>query len=234
MDTKTYTCTDCGGQFAAEPVINPFTGKELLALALCESCLKKRDDAESDAKKATRQKATQDAWEAICPPLYRQTDPKDTGLSRCVREALIAWKPTDSRGLGIIGRTGTGKTRLTFLKLQELHFEGVPIMATTAKRMERHIFDCYSDEKFVKQDARSIVDRARAIAVLFIDDVGKEKFTERVSGEFYDLIESRTANLLPTLWTANAAANDLVSRMGGEYGEPTVRRLIEFSTIIEA
>lgn len=231
---KTYTCADCRHDFDAEEIINPFTGKELLSLSLCDPCLSARRDKESTAAMDSRMKGLRDKWDEICPAAYQQTRIDDFSLSVAARNGLCDWDYKTGLGIGIIGKSGIGKTRLAFLKLHELHFAGVNVMALSAKRMERHIFDSFSDDKATRFDARSTVERARNCRILFLDDVGKEKATERVSGEFYDMIENRTSRLLPIIWTANANADELASRMGEEYGVPTIRRLIEFSTIITA
>ena len=84
------------------------------------------------------------------------------------------------------------------------------------------------------EDADEFLDKARNKEILFLDDVGKEKFTERVASQFYDLIEHRTANMLTTVWTTNMSPSELKERLGDDKGGPTIRRLKEFSKIIEA
>ena len=81
-------------------------------------------------------------------------------------------------------------------------------------------------------DARDMIGRAHRAEILFIDDIGKEKYTERVESEFYDLIETRTAHMRPIIWTANANGVGLAAMMSPDRGEPILRRLREFTEII--
>jgi DNA replication protein DnaC len=77
-----------------------------------------------------------------------------------------------------------------------------------------------------------MIRRAHRAEILFIDDIGKEKYTERVESEFYDLIETRTAHLRPILWTANTSGAGLEAMMSPDRGAPILRRLREFTEII--
>ena len=80
--------------------------------------------------------------------------------------------------------------------------------------------------------AKQTLYRARRRKILFLDDLGKAKFTERVEMEFYDLIEFRAANKLPILFTANMSGKQLTEALGEDRGEPIMRRLREFCDII--
>ena len=46
---------------------------------------------------------------------------------------------------------------------------------------------------------------------LFLDDIGKGKLTDAVQAHLHDVLEERTANLLPTLWTSNAGGAELAA-----------------------
>jgi NitT/TauT family transport system ATP-binding protein len=77
---------------------------------------------------------------------------------------------------------------------------------------------------------------ARALAaepkVLLLDDLGKQKMTERAELELFDLLEHRSSHELPIIWTANAAKGDLRKMLSSDRGEPILRRLSEFTKII--
>ena len=166
-------------------------------------------------------------WSKICPPLYRKTDIARLKIRREIVEEIMAWEP-NPRGIGLSGESGTGKTRLMFLLLRRLNSERRRILATSGKRFE---FWCH--RMFDKEDdAQKQIDAARGVAILFIDDVGKEKYTERVESEFYDLVEHRIANLMPILWTTNATGEQLERMLGPDRGAPIIRRLREFTEII--
>jgi hypothetical protein len=64
-----------------------------------------------------------------------------------------------------------------------------------------------------------------------MDDLGKPPATDRADAELEELVEVRTSQLLPILWSANGSSAWLIKRMGPDRGEPLVRRLSEFSEI---
>ena len=69
--------------------------------------------------------------------------------------------------------------------------------------------------------AKNYVDDLAEVEVLFVDDLGKWKLTDRVESELWHIIEHRSQRLLPILVTMNA---------GSERFRPTVelpRALIE-------
>jgi hypothetical protein len=56
--------------------------------------------------------------------------------------------------------------------------------------------------------------------------------TERSELELFDLLEHRSSHELPIIWTANAAKGDLRKMLSSDRGEPILRRLSEFTNII--
>jgi hypothetical protein len=224
METVTRICQDCRADFEAEILVS--NGKRVGPIR-CEACNAvftslARQEAEKEEKTRLVGK-----WEALCPALYRDTDLEKLGVASGIKETVLTWEP-NPKGIGLSGESGAGKTRLMFLLLHRLHFSGVRCRAITAKRFENWCHRMFDKD----DDARINIKSAHHIPVLFIDDIGKEKYTERVESEFYDLIEHRTSHLLPILWTANATGSQLERMMGEDRGVPIVRRLREFSTVI--
>ena len=196
---------------------------------VCPTCNEKREQdakkAESDAKTA----AITEAWQKICPPLYDDTDP--SRISRKLVDAVNGWQP-GNKALGFTGEAGCGKTRSMFLLLKRLHFSGTRVQAISAVRLAKMSAEQFSDQKKRKDEALNFLEAALNVPVLFIDDFGKQKFTERAELEIFDILEHRTSNLLPTHWTANASGGDLAAMLSKDRGDPILRRLEEFSEII--
>jgi DNA replication protein DnaC len=67
---------------------------------------------------------------------------------------------------------------------------------------------------------------------LILDDFGKNKFSERVEAEIFDLVEYRTSHELPLFITTNETPDTLKARMSADRGEPLLRRLFEFCDVI--
>lgn len=232
-ETKNVPCATCGTPITL-PVFRNAGGDEIFGRIMvhCDDCVEKARVEEAAVKARQRIMNLEKEWESICPPLYRGTDPNHPDLSPAVRAALRAWNPDGETGLALIGTTGKGKTRLAFARLRELHMEGYSVFAVSAKKIERAIQDTFSDDKDDRSAARGLIWSAEDAGILLLDDVGKEKYTERVASEFYALVEERTSNLRPTIWTANTSATELTRRLGAEHGDATVRRLMEFSEIV--
>lgn len=218
-------CQRCKSEFEYQPIM--LLGREWFQPKHCPDCLPVAA-AEREAEAMREQVAKENAeWEQLCPPLYRDTDPARLAIVQATIEKVMGWQ-ANSQGIGLAGSSGAGKTRLMFLLLRRLHFSGVRCKAITAKRFEKWCHRMFDKD----DDARNQIASTHNIPVLFIDDIGKEKYTERVESEFYDLIEHRTSHLLPILWTANATGEQLAQMMGADRGIPIVRRLREFSTVI--
>lgn len=74
--------------------------------------------------------------------------------------------------------------------------------------------------------------RLATVGALIIDDIGKTPSTERADGELFNLVEERTARRRPILWSANCNSEYLATKFGPDRGESLVRRLAEFSTVV--
>ena len=68
---------------------------------------------------------------------------------------------------------------------------------------------------------------------MLIDDLGKQKMTERAEVELYDVLEHRTNNLKPTIITTNATYLQLTKMLSEDRGQPIIRRIRDFSTIVK-
>ena len=221
-DSETAFCREC--RKPVEPYSGPFAS--LRGNELCDRCRQIAREASErqriEAEKLAAARRHEEGWTTLCPMLYRDTDP-----ARLPQESLakvLAWHYA-SRGLLLHGPTGRGKTRAAWLLLRTLHDEKRRIIA----------FDCVG---FAHECAKQFRDsdgggerwakNLAEVPVLFLDDFGKGKFTERVEVELFGLIERRTANCLPIILTTNFVGESLEARMSPDRGAPLVRRLREF------
>ena len=69
--------------------------------------------------------------------------------------------------------------------------------------------------------------------VLLFDDLGKAPSTEGVDAELFELVEVRTSNALPILWSANGGGRWLIDRLGADRGPALIRRLAEFTEVLK-
>lgn len=208
---NTFTCIDCQNHV---PISDGHPGRDGF-YTVCKSCWNQ---------------SLCDQFLAACPPAYLKTDPKllPAGADAKLRRVLN-WK-MGPRGLMLCGETGKGKTRSAWLLIKRLMtMDGVEVICydciSFSHEMERH----YRDENF---DVTSWLDDMVTADVLFFDDWGKLKLTERVEAELFALLERRCAAEKPTIITTNDTGDTLLSRMTGNRGPALVRRLRDFCEII--
>lgn len=225
------SCPECGVEFTPEMV--EWNGRVVFRQQYCFSCaesLQKRRDEQEKAKEAEEAtKRAGEAFDAICPPLYRETD-----LSRLpapFRDEAIGWE-WSAKGLGLVGMAGKGKTRAAYHICHRMLVAGKRVAATSAPMFARLCVDQFSDDKKRRAEAEAQIKSIYKADIWFLDDLGKQRMTDRGEMELYAVLEHRTASLLPTIWTANAKSAVLLQMFSEDRGEPIMRRLIDFSRIV--
>lgn len=197
----------------------------------CPDCIKKIELQGQEDVKRQREEAWIEKWNEVCPPLYRRTD-----LSRLPKaglEAIQRWAYNDDGiGVGIIGAPGKCKTRLIYELGRRIHMDKKKVKAISSTDFSALCSGMFTGSDDNREHCEDSLHRIKTADFLIFDDIGKQKFTERVEMEFFGLLELRTSYLLPTFWTANAGSKELSAMMSRDRAEAIIRRLTEFSTII--
>ena len=196
---------------------------------LCEDCDLRRIEMLKQEQALLEQQRRQDAFHVLCPPLYRESDPQR--IPAAFLRECEAWE-VSPMGLGFVGIAGTGKTRAAWMLLKRLHFSGVRVFGITATAFAKACADQWHDDPQAKGMAEDTLTRCRRTKVLLLDDLGKNKMTERAELELFDLLEHRTSHELPAIWTANAGRETLKQMLSSDRGEPILRRLAEFTKVV--
>jgi DNA replication protein DnaC len=229
MEKETYECHDCRAPFVRTVV--QFDGL-VFGNVRCAACIEKWNETTRKMKSAERAAEQDAAWSRVCPAAYRDTDESHPGLNPLALEAVRRYEPRAARGLGLIGSTGQGKTRCAFLALRRAHTAGLRVNSVSHNRFSRLAMDAFSGTTEERGNARAALDFLKRADVLLLDDLGKAPSTERADAELEELIEARTSNNKPLLWTANGSGEWLIARLGADRGEPAIRRLAEFCEIV--
>jgi DNA replication protein DnaC len=226
---KTILCAQCGRPHSYEPEI--LFGQEVFAPVECHECVAERIIAEQKAEKRRTLESRVRQWNKICPTIFHETDV--SRLPAEVRAFAETWRSEDGRGLGFVGVTGRCKTRAAYLILRRYHFEGLKVKAMNAGRFGQIVLEKFSDDSRVKRDAERELADLRTAKLILLDDVAKERLTDRVAAELFGLINDRAEWKRPFLWTSNIDPAGLRQALGDDKGEPLIRRLREFTQIVK-
>jgi DNA replication protein DnaC len=163
----------------------------------------------------------------ILPMAFTDTDPAK--LRQDTLKQAMAWK-YGRKGLVMIGETGLGKTRTAWLLLRRvLVDDGRDIKFAWFKDIT---FGQELGIRYRNETAEEWLQGLAKVPLLFIDDIGKMKLTDRAESELFGIIDQRCENGLPMIVTTNDTGESLKNRMDAANnagrGAPLVRRLREF------
>jgi hypothetical protein len=224
---KKTTCDQCGAIFEYEPHL--LSGRECFPESTCEQCqTTKLEEHQKQVAEELRLRRAHDL-KALIPPLYRTTDKRrlPAGLIKLVDSWQYGWK-----GLGLVGISGSKKTRTSALILERMHFEGRSIYFVSETRLIAAAINLWSDSFSEREAAKTILQKCNMAEVLLIDDLGKSRMSERAEITLYDLLEHRSSQMMPILWTSNFTQEELHEIMSPNRADSVIRRLLDFSEII--
>ena len=171
-------------------------------------------------------------WLEFCPPRYEDCDLKRLAIGHPIIQSVTRWRPGKfGRGIGLVGRAGTGKRRLIFALARDLSLTRIRLVTTSAIDFERLVsFDQFNGNR--EATARERIDDIRSAPVLILTELGAERITERGQAELYSLLQHRAEQLLPILWTSPFVRAQLAARYSQDRAPLIIRRLEECSEVI--
>lgn len=214
--TKLSPCQNCATVFEAHQVF--FEGKAIIVQRYCPTCY----DQISRKRDAARHAELEAKWREKCPADFLATDPKDPRLNIKAVGQVLDWE-FGPKGLLLYGPTARGKTRGMWLLLQRLFFEG-----KNFKAMSAATFCEKSSDAAGRGESDEFTESLVGTQILFIDDIGKGKMTERNAGALFNVLDQRFINQKPVFMTMNLIGDELAKRIDPDMGAPLVRRMREF------
>ena len=230
-----FGVTDCPG--CGQPV------EALLGVGIqfwCDDCLDAGRLEETRERERIAKAARDAEWRRMVPPIYRESDLEHPGLSPAVVQVARdyvsrkGWQDASCPGLGLIGPSRMGKTRLAYRILRAQLARGMNVFAIRSKEHGAHAVTAAgggSGDRRERAESQAILSRCKRADSLLIDDLGKIALTPRSIEAFEDLIESRTSHGRPIIFTSNASSVWLSESLGADSGPAIINRLNEFCTI---
>lgn len=130
---------------------------------------------------------------------------------------------SETDGLYITGPVGSGKTFLVSCIANALLEMGTEVLFLIVPDLLDEIKATYDTLTHSAHSEQDLLDTARRVKLLILDDLGAHNYTEWVRNKIYSIINYRINNQLPTIITSNISLEDLDSFLG----ERTTSRIFQ-------
>ena len=229
------TCKTCSKQYRHEPMF--IDGLDMLDhIFVCESCSESSRKAYEQAEwKATAKLR----WEEAIPVEYRNTDITHPDYQKSIEshEAALTWlrqadAATRRPFLGLVGASGGCKSRIASQIAKQGIWEHGFYQWCGSYKFQWACQNQFGDDG---KEASRLLRTCRETANLIFDDLGSLKSSEVVSDTLYALLEHRSANSLPMIWTSNEQPEEMLSgkNLTEKERARNISRLKGYSEIIE-
>lgn len=203
----------------------------------CDACEEQASEREQRKK---REERALNAWESTVPKVYRETRQDHSDYPGWAHAACRKWLDGEALGgnerclfLGLIGESGRCKTRVISQLVKLLIWRGEHVHWVNSSRWQWDVQHLHDDSE--KIEAAKRIKIAMEAPWLVFDDLGSLKSTETVCEHLYALLEARTANGLPVLWTSNETVGEMLAgkALTEKARKRNLSRLAGFSNILE-
>lgn len=143
---------------------------------------------------------------------------------------VMSWQ-YGPQGLILMGDSGTGKTRCAWQLIRRVMVDDQPNQ--TVKFFDGVAFGYESARQARSETLEDWLDEIAQAGLVFMDDFGKFKMTERVEVDLFGMLDRRFSNKLPVILTTNDTSESFYARLSDHRGPAMIRRLREFCNVIQ-
>lgn len=222
--TKETICRVCNRPFETDVVV---LVRGPIMATVCDKCAERRESREPQAMKDEKRKQV---WDRMVGSYYYIFDPNR--IPQAIRPHLdnvFAWHPDCPKGVGFLGKSRSGKSRVLFELGRRLYVRGQDVYPTSGIEFAEKV----SGQVNNKEDFESYMARVKNCKILVLDDADKLNFTPAVEASYYGMLEYRRRFQKPILVSVNSTGKEMAQNATQNRGEPIVNRLRDLCEIIE-
>jgi len=233
---KTTSCSECGSKVPLSSGFEKFT--VTTQQSCCLPCFEQLEELERTAQLRQREKRQlsriQETKKRIIPARYFQTDISHPDFNRKLYDAVMEWSPSEETPwLGLVGETGLCKSRCASLRLAAFVDSGRRGLFASAAELGSWVERQFSDSPEERSSANANLRETKSVEILLLDDLGKLRPSEAKVHALFDILEARSSQDRPLIWTANSHPGMFTRTYQLEYRDPIAGRLIEASSVLE-
>lgn len=190
---------------------------------LCEPCLIVEEEDASNTNERAFDNRKEKEFIEMCPPAMLETDV--SRLSKPLIDKVLNHQ-LNGRGLILIGKTGTGKTRSMWLLVRDLIVNrGREVRVYEAMELKEMLGQAHNS----RYGHKDMINGLCTCEILCIDDLGKEKATDAWEQDLFTIINKRMNYKKPIVITTNFIGASIAERYIDVHKiEPLVRRIRQF------
>ncbi len=223
----------CGQMYAYEPflLMGIDFGKTLQWQ--CEDCRRNSARLEEDKARAVLAFEREALVRATIDPDLMETDIQREDFNGDLWRVVSRWRPEKDFWLGLVGESGTCKTRCMALLACKAIRVGVRVTWTTANRLKDAVDDRKDRDKSISQVARDHLKSCKYAGWLFLDDLGKNEWGSAFESQLFQILDFRKNNHLPVVYSSNAHPEAFSQVLSPLNASPIIGRLLDRTTLLD-
>ena len=213
MGAEIGVCIFCGSETHGVEFLGP-AGKliSFRAPEVCSSdeCMAKAEKEAVESERH-RQRAIGKTYPLDdMPEIFGTTD--IARLHPKLQTALASFDPT-KRGSSFLLHGGTrhGKTRTAWEMVKKAVKANQSYRVLTMRQIEAEV-----EESFIAHNHGKLLASYCSVGLLVIDDLGKERLTQRLAADLFGIIDDRTQHLRNTIVTTNLRGSEIEAKFGSD------------------